>query len=103
MRSDSFDFYTFSSKFPARRPRIRVIEWLIAAVFLITLLISSGVFLKVSNAADNRAQGKERHDSNVQIIVPGTLGIIATKNKNPHLSLRSLSEDMDDNSCELKS
>ena len=103
MQSDSFDFYTFSSEFPKRRSRIRVIEWLIAAVFLITLLISSGIFLKVSNAADNRAQGKEGYYQNVQTIVPGTLGIIAMKNKKPHLPLQSLSEDVGDNSCELKS
>lgn len=102
MRSDSFDFYTFSSKFPARRSRTRVIEWLIAAVFAITLLISSGVFLKVSNAADNRVQKKEQHNKNVQTIVPGTLGTLTAKKKILQLPLQDLSEDMDNNSCELR-
>lgn len=102
MRSNSCDFYTFSSKFPARRSRIRVFEWLIAAVFIITLLIGSGVFLKVSNAADNRVEKKDSIKQNTQSLVPGTLGAMTAKQKLQHLPVQSFSEDVDDNSCELK-
>lgn len=102
MKSESCDFYTFSTKFTTKRSRVRVIEWLIAAVFAFTLLISSGVFLKVSNAADSRVQEKERHNRNFQTIVPGTLGVIAKKKQVSRLPLQNLTEEMDDNSCELK-
>jgi len=102
MQSDSFDLFRSKSVLPVRRSRIRVIEWLIAAMFVITLLISSGVFLKVSNAADYRVQERGHRSQNVQAIMPGTLGTITTKKNIPHLPVQSLSDDMDDNSCELK-
>ena len=99
------DFIDLSqSKFETRikRSRTRTIEWLIAVMFIVTLLIGSGVFLKVSNAADYRVNGKGLPQDNVQRISPGTLGTIVVNNKLQQLPARQLMEDETDSSCELK-
>jgi len=100
MQSESFDLYRPKTVLPVRRSRTRIIERLIATVFLITLLISSGVFLKASNAADSRVQTNKHH---YQSIAPGTLGTTGIKKKLDQFHVQQISDAMDDDSCELKS
>ena len=100
MQPESFDLFRPKTVLPVRRSRTRIIERLIAAVFLITLLISSGVFLKASNAADSRVQeNKHGHQS----IAPGTLGTTGIKRQLQQFHVQQISDDMDNDSCELKS
>ena len=100
MQSESFDLFRPKTALPVRRSRTHLIERLIAAVFLITLLISSGVFLKASNAADGRVQAnKHRYQS----IAPGTLGTTGIKQSLQQFHAQQISDDMDNDSCELKS
>jgi Na+(H+)/acetate symporter ActP len=111
MQSGSSDLFKMSSVSPARRSGLRLIEWLIAVMFIVTLLIASGVFFKVSNAADNRVQANSAGLAKSTSIAPGTIGtmqnntdnpdIVVAKNELPTLK-RYTPGSMDDTSCELK-
>ena len=108
MQSGSSDLFKMSSVSPARRSGLRLIEWLIAVMFIVTLLIASGVFFKVSNAADNRVQANSAGLAKSTSIAPGTIGtmqdnpdIVVAKNVLPTLK-RYTPGSMDDTSCELK-
>jgi uncharacterized ion transporter superfamily protein YfcC len=105
MRSGCPDLFKLNSVSPVRRSRLSVIEWLIAVMFIITLLISSGVFFKVSNAADNRAQAHVSKPEKPESVAPGTIGamnsnvkVAKADSKSP---IKSLAKSMDGVSCEL--
>lgn len=111
MQSGSSDLFKMNSISPARRSGLRLIEWLIAAMFIVTLLIASGVFFQVSNAADNRVHANSAGMSKLTNIAPGTIGamrnntantdMVVAKNELPTLK-RYTPGSMDDTSCELK-
>lgn len=102
MRSDAPEFFKLNSMSPAQRPRLRLIEWLIAVLFIVTLLFASGVFFQVSNAADKRVQTHVASNS----IAPGTIGpmndhtVVAMKETSK--SKPRLASGMNDTSCELQ-
>ena len=108
MQSGSHELFKLNSMLPARRPRLRMIEWLIAVMFIITLLIASGVFFQVSNAADSRLKPHTVVLAKSRAIAPGTIGplhsnadMVVAKLELPALKPHS-SGGMVDVSCELK-
>jgi hypothetical protein len=85
-----------------------MIEWLIAVMFIVTLLIASGVFFQVSNAADNRLQARSSGLLKSDAVAPGTIGtmhssadMVVAKLELPAIKPH-LSGGMEDTSCELK-
>jgi len=104
MQSDTPELFKLKSLSPARSPSLRLIEWLIAAMFIVTLLFASGVFFQVSNAADKRL--KIHATSNT--IAPGTIGAMKHKSYDSVVAIKQdsmakvhLAGSMDDTSCEL--
>ncbi|WP_455222808.1 hypothetical protein [Kaarinaea lacus] len=102
MQSDAPELFKLNSLSPAQRPRLRLIEWLIAVMFIVTLLFASGVFIRVSNAADSRVQMHAASNS----IAPGTIGTMSHNTvmamKETSMSKPRLASSLDDTSCELK-
>jgi hypothetical protein len=111
MQSGSSDLFKMNSLSPARRSGVRLIEWLIAVMFIVTLLIASGVFFQVSNAANNRVHANSAGMAKSINIAPGTIGTmrnnmantdtVVAKNELPTLK-RYMPGSMEDTSCELK-
>ena len=111
MQSGSSDLFKMNSLSSARRSGLRLIEWLIAVMFIVTLLIASGVFFQVSNAADNRVHTNSAGLAKSTYIAPGTIGtmqknsantdMVVAKNELPALK-RYAPGSMEDTSCELK-
>lgn len=111
MQSGSSDLFKMNSLSPARRSGLRLIEWLIAVMFIVTLLIASGVFFQVSNAADNRVHTNSAGLAKSINIAPGTIGTmrsnmdntdtVVAKNELPSFK-RYVSGGVEDSSCELK-
>ena len=102
MQSGSPDLFKLNSPLPVRHSRLRLIEWLIAVMFIVTLLIGSGVFFQVSNAADNRLRVQSAKKLKSSAIAPGTIGMMSVvKNESKQLK-PGLVNAMDDTSCELK-
>ena len=107
MQSDAPELFKLKSLSPARSPRLRLIEWLIAAMFIVTLLFASGVFFQVSNAADKRVQIHAVSNT----IAPGTIGAMNHDAHNAHKTVVAMEQNsipkarlagsMDDTSCEL--
>jgi len=105
MQSDAPELFKLKSLYPARSPRLRLIEWLIAVMFIVTLLFASGVFFQVSNAADKRVQAHVQSNA----IAPGTIGAM---NHNNHNTIVAMKQDSmpkahmagyrEDTSCELE-
>ncbi|KPJ92773.1 MAG: hypothetical protein AMJ55_09285 [Gammaproteobacteria bacterium SG8_15] len=111
MQSGSSDLFKMNSLSSARRSGLRLIEWLIAVMFIVTLLIASGVFFQVSKAADNRVHANSAGLAKSTNIAPGTIGamlnstantdMVVAKNELPTLKPYTPGS-MEDNSCELK-
>ena len=93
--------------------RMRWVEWLIAVLFVITLLIGSGIFIEASNAADVKIKNHNELILNPHAVVPGTMRNYdvsqdqdISQNQVVHKKYQSLannsSYEVEDNSCELK-
>ncbi|MCI0505491.1 MAG: hypothetical protein L0Z73_05210 [Gammaproteobacteria bacterium] len=105
MQSGSSDLFKLNSVSSVRHSGLGAIEWLIAVMFIITLLISSGVFFKVSNAADNRIQAQVSKPEKTKSVALGTIGAMNSNMKkvkaDSELLLKKLAKNMDGASCEL--
>ena len=103
MQSDSFGLFHSKNLAQPRRASMRHIEWLITILFIVVLIIVSGIFFNASNAAGlNAKQGREIA-SDPAALIPGTLHYSAAT-KNPEIqqvASRMLSA-IEDDSCELK-
>ena len=102
MSSDSFDYFKSSHGAHMSRSRLRWIEWLIAILFMVTLLIASGVFIEVSKAADVRTRSSKDMVLDPQAVIPGTIHSEKPVRKSSPARLPNIGTEMDDNSCELK-
>ena len=102
MSSESFGLFKSSHNLQEPRTRLRWIEWLIAIIFFITLLIASGIFIEASNAADIRFKNSKALVLDPNAVIPGTIRGNESTISPVQLQVPRISEEMDDNSCELK-
>jgi len=103
MSSESFGLFktTHSSLVP--QARLRWIEWLITVLFIVTLLIGSGIFIEASNAADAKYKNSKPMVLDPKAVIPGTIHKEQPGSHQSRLPALNKSNDMEDDSCELKS
>ncbi|HEY5603982.1 MAG TPA: hypothetical protein VIM41_12820 [Gammaproteobacteria bacterium] len=101
----SSELLNLNSIAPVRRSRLCVVEWSIAALFILTLLLSSGVFFKASKVADKRVQVQASKSEKSRSAAPGTLGAISSNaqliKSDTLLPIKSLAKSVEGISCEL--
>lgn len=102
MKLHSSGIFRSSGLFHNNRSRMRWLELLIAVLFIVSLLIGSGIFVKASNAASMKTMSYNGlHFSEIETI-PGTMRSIGNmdldQGKRASSDIYIESED----SCELK-
>ena len=107
MSLESFSLFKSPHKPQLPQARMRWIEWFIAVLFVITLLIGSGIFIEASNAADLKYKNHSELVLDPHAVVPGTM-------RDYHISQKQVAQkqyksltnnspyEVEDNSCELK-
>ena len=90
------------SLFHSNRSRMRWLELLIAVLFIVSLLIGSGIFVKASNAASAKTQAhKGLTFSEIQTI-PGAMRFIDRTETSQGEQSSSVIYTESEDSCELK-
>jgi len=74
------------------------VEWFIAILFVVSLLIGSGIFVKASNAADLKIQQHGKYAYRELQTVPGAMRVVKVQQPKSSPVVYVESED----SCELK-
>ena len=96
------DFSKSSGLFHNNRSKVRWMEWVIAVLFVVTLLIGSGIFIKASNAADlKKKQHGELLHSEIDTI-PGSMRFIARNDGDKEDESPAVIYVESGDSCELK-
>lgn len=96
------DFSKSPDLFQNNRSKVRWMEWLIAILFVVTLLIGSGIFIKASNAADLKTkQHRELLHSEITTI-PGSMRSISGKYGDKEDESPEVIYVESEDSCELK-
>ena len=98
MKLHLFEFFRSPSQFQNNRNKTRWMEWFIAILFVVTLLIGSGVFVKASNAADLKIQQHGKLAYRELETVPGAMRVLKAQEPKSSPVVYMESED----SCELK-
>lgn len=102
MKNIPSDFVKNSGFSHSNRSRLRWTEWLIAILFVVSLLIGSGIFVKAGNAANLKTNSYSGLSYGNVNTIPGPMRSIqpdSTKNVLKALSNESM-QSLD--SCELK-
>lgn len=104
MQSESFGLFHSKNLAQPRRSSMRRVEWFIAILFIVVLIIASGIFFKASNAAGLNAKTASAIVADSAALIPGTMHHnegAAPKTGIPQVASHMLSA-VEDDSCELK-
>ena len=101
MKSYSSDFSRSSSLSSGNRSKMRRVEWFITVIFVLSLLIGSGVVIKASNAANLKT--RPYHDLSLKELetIPGSMRVISDDRKVFKEGSSVIYMESED-SCELK-
>lgn len=101
MKSHPSDISRSSSLFNNNRNKLRRVEWFIAILFILSLLVGSGVFVKASNAANMKTKPYDKLLLKDVSTIPGSMRIISEPEKSSSESTSVIYMESED-SCELK-
>ena len=100
--------YLFSTSFRSptlfhgNRNKLRWMEWFIAIVFVVSLLIASGLLIKASNAADLKIQAHQHLSYSDIVTIPGSMQVIGEYKSQEVKEKPSVIYIESEDSCELK-
>lgn len=102
MKLNPSGFSRSSSLFHNNRSRLRWMEWAIAVLFIVSLLIGSGIFIKASSASSLKTKPHDGLSFGEIITIPGSMRLLAEKqNEQGDQSSTTIYVESED-SCELK-
>lgn len=103
MKILTFGLFKSPQLFQNNRNKMRRMEWFIAIIFVVSLLIGSGIFIKASNAANLKTRNISELSNYQGRLIPGPMLIPSSEESrsNMHETVMTLSNE-DDASCELK-
>lgn len=102
MKIHSSGFFRSSSLFHNNRSKLRWMEWLIAVLFIVSLLIGSGIFIKASNAANLKTEPHAGLSYGEISTIPGSMRLLAEKQNQQVGNSPTVIYVESDDSCELK-
>jgi hypothetical protein len=102
MKLHSSSLSRSSGFFHNNRNKLRWMEWLIAVLFIVSLLIGSGIFIKASNAANLKIESHTGLSYGEISTIPGSMRLLTDKPDEQAAQSSAVIYVESDDSCELK-